>query len=629
MKKALSFLIAVVILLAAAAPAAAAPSGVTYESKAVTAYLYSKDKTQVMTCLFRADLPTVPFINAVDYLDQLYTVEFACNQNPDGTYTVSDPNGKMIIDVDKDTIYFDDYEGFAESDSLPLTEDETADYLQDGDYVVLNDVNEVTLELGNYDIDLVGYQGAVYFPLTTINDIFAGIYHSALYFDGKLYFNEVLADEPYYDDSALFDTVQRDKALITYNYNELCFTMDYFYGCPPKSRLADMIREKGFDRTLEEYDATTARAKKMLLSEDMVDYLYGMLYLDKYLSDGGHTVLSYGMQVGINEYPTSAFAAAFYASAYDISDTRLRVVADYFQQATEDQQSADDLERMRKKAFASIKKVKEWDDAAFYLDGDVAIFSFDEFKDAVVEPLKWSLDYAQDNGIKNFVIDLTCNGGGSTAVTVYITAMLCDFKRMDFSGQLTGNRYYYVEEVDKNLDGEFDEKDDEVKYDMNFAVLASEQSFSAANMLACLLQYNGIPVIGETTGGGTCAVTMHNDAAGYGYVLSDITLMTYPDGKDVDSGAKPDVQLPGRRSDYVGFFDFAKIGESIEEYYSTRPEPTARPDETTAPGDPGAPSVISPIPDTVVWIAPACVLGVFLIVFVVVLVGNRKQKPKY
>ena len=589
MKKLLSVLLILSLLFShAAVLSSAAPAdSVSYKSKQVTAYLYSMDETKNMTCLFRDDLPMIPYISAVDFLNQLYTVEFKCRKDPEGTYTVSDVNGEMVVDIEKGTVHFEDFDTFTGSDARAILEDETADYLKgDAEYEVVGELKALDLDLGAYGIELTAVGYDVYFPLPAINDIFAVTYHCALYLDDALYFVDVMEDEPYYDTSSLFASVDRSPALVEYSYNELCFVMDHFYGRPSKSKLGKAIAEKGFDQAIETYNATTRKAKELLHSTDLVDYLYGLLYLDMYIDDGGHTVMSYGLQLGLDRYDKSAFTAAFMQSLYDFTDNKLMAIQQYLTDQMDYAEEQDALTDLREEWFDSMEEVKTWDDAAFYRSGNTGVFTFDEFKDAVVEPFKWSLDYAAENGIENFVIDLSLNGGGAVAVVIYIMSVICDYSRMDALNTLTGTQYSLKETVDKNLDGEFDEKDDEVRYDLNFAALTSQFSFSAANLLPCLMQYNNLAVVGEKSGGGTCAISIHADPGNYVYAISDLSKMIYPDGRDVDQGAAPDCVLSGS---YEGFYDLEKIAAGIEGFYQNHPRPE-KPADPSDPADPTEPT---------------------------------------
>ena len=67
----------------------------------------------------------------------------------------------------------------------------------------------------------------------------------------------------------------------------------------------------------------------------------------------------------------------------------------------------------------------------------------------------------------------------------------------------TGNLHEEYAQVDLNLDGVFDDRDKDVVYDFNFAVLTTKTSFSCGNLMPVMCKDNGICVLGETSGGGS------------------------------------------------------------------------------------------------------------------------------
>ena len=87
---------------------------------------------------------------------------------------------------------------------------------------------------------------------------------------------------------------------------------------------------------------------------------------------------------------------------------------------------------------------------------------------------------------------------------------------MYYENALTGQRMKTTYDVDRNLDGQFDEKDAQVKYNLNFALLVSPFSWSCGNMLPALLKDYGIPLIGMHTGGGSCAILYNPSCRGFG-----------------------------------------------------------------------------------------------------------------
>ena len=68
-----ALLLAVIIMIGSVpmtATAAAAPER-SYQEKEVTAYLLSMEKTEPVKCLFYDDMPSIPYIGVMDYLEML------------------------------------------------------------------------------------------------------------------------------------------------------------------------------------------------------------------------------------------------------------------------------------------------------------------------------------------------------------------------------------------------------------------------------------------------------------------------------------------------------------------------------------------------------------------------------
>lgn len=148
-----------------------------------------------------------------------------------------------------------------------------------------------------------------------------------------------------------------------------------------------------------------------------------------------------------------------------------------------------------------------------------------------------------------------------------ITSLMCNKAEAYNENSLLGQKQKVYYEVDRNLDGKFDEKDAEVKYDLNFALLVSACSFSCGNMLPALMKDFGIPLIGQKTGGGACCVLYNPSADGYAYRYSSHrSRLMNQKGENVDPGVEPDLKLETPEE----FFDFQKITQFIERFYSSK-----------------------------------------------------------
>ena len=78
MKKTLSIILSAAVLLSYAAISASADGDeakVTYEAKQVAVSPMDGGENTEFTCLFRSDLPEVPFVNVEDFFDQIFTID--------------------------------------------------------------------------------------------------------------------------------------------------------------------------------------------------------------------------------------------------------------------------------------------------------------------------------------------------------------------------------------------------------------------------------------------------------------------------------------------------------------------------------------------------------------------------
>ena len=221
-----------------------------------------------------------------------------------------------------------------------------------------------------------------------------------------------------------------------------------------------------------------------------------------------------------------------------------------------------------------------------YIQGDTAVFCFNSFVNEVIHPFKWSLDYAKEQGVKNFVVDLSTNSGGSTSVLEYMMAILTNKVNQSnvyhFTAVITttGNLHEEYAQVDLNLDGVFDDRDKDVVYDFNFAVLTTKTSFSCGNLMPVMCKDNGICVHGETSGGGSCALMITFSAENHLATLSSPMKLVSDLGLEVDWGAPVDYHLVGTRTvkdetgeekeekDYSKLYDFDLVGSLVTEFYA-------------------------------------------------------------
>ena len=98
--------------------------------------------------------------------------------------------------------------------------------------------------------------------------------------------------------------------------------------------------------------------------------------------------------------------------------------------------------------------------------------------------------------------------------------------------------------MDRNFDGKFDDRDNDVHYDLNFCILPSRISFSCGNLFPSLCQDAGLLVVGEKSGGGSCAVSTYRTAEGIKYGISSARgRLINKQGQNIDGGVVPQVPI--------------------------------------------------------------------------------------
>ena len=586
MKKALppiSMALAVSLLVGSALPLTASAAEDTISMKDTTAYIYNMDTTETLPCLYKSSMPDMAFISTVDYLKHIYVDEPTEEKNADGTYTITNPRGTMVIDYQNDTLHFDSFEDFSSAKENVDGTEMDVPYLKEYAPVIEGEQNGLDLDLSPYKIDIIEYDGKTYFPVSSIGLLFGATYNTAVYCEGAVYFihcADIVMDNCYFANKAAYNTLTRSKDLVELTYNDLCFAFDKLYGRPAQAEIASVVEEKGFDEALDVYNDDTRRAKELLLSDNMVDYVLGTAYLGQAFADGGHTAVNYPAILSVLTPGTAVNGEL--NRLLNTEDFRDRQAMIYLINSLTASQRATNMAAFRSSQYKEDDLVQAWDDkskAKLYVTGDTAVFAFDSFVNEAVYHFKWSLDYAKEKGVKRFAIDLSCNSGGNAAVVMYIMAMITNKNEDSYTASyrkmqtLTGNLTRVDNDLDLNLDGVINDLDKSVYYDFEYAFITSNISYSCGNLLPCLAKDAGFPILGERSGGGACSLLIAYTPETFFYTMSSYNKFITKDNKDVDSGAALDYDLTkqasdGSGTDYTGLYDAAAYSTLIDEFYA-------------------------------------------------------------
>ena len=575
--------LAVSLLVGTALPLTASAAEDTISMKDTTAYIYNMDTTETLPCLYKSSMPDMAFISTVDYLKHIYVDEPTEEKNADGTYTITNPRGTMVIDYQNDTLHFDSFEDFSSAKENVDGTEMDVPYLKEYAPVIEGEQNGLDLDLSPYKIDIIEYDGKTYFPVSSIGLLFGATYNTAVYCEGAVYFihcADIVMDNCYFANKAAYNTLTRSKDLVELTYNDLCFAFDKLYGRPAQAEIASVVEEKGFDEALDVYNDDTRRAKELLLSDNMVDYVLGTAYLGQAFADGGHTAVNYPAILSVLTPGTAVNGEL--NRLLNTEDFRDRQAMIYLINSLTASQRGANMAAFRSSQYKEDDLVQAWDDkskAKLYVTGDTAVFAFDSFVNEAVYHFKWSLDYAKEKGVKRFVTDLSCNSGGNAAVVMYIMAMITNQNEDSYTASyrkmqtLTGNLSRVDNDLDLNLDGVINDLDKSVYYDFEYAFITSNISYSCGNLLPCLAKDAGFPILGERSGGGACSLLIAYTPETFFYTMSSYNKFITKDNKDVDSGAALDYDLTkqasdGSGTDYTGLYDAAAYSTLIDEFYA-------------------------------------------------------------
>jgi C-terminal processing protease CtpA/Prc len=186
-----------------------------------------------------------------------------------------------------------------------------------------------------------------------------------------------------------------------------------------------------------------------------------------------------------------------------------------------------------------------------------------------------------DPDVKNLVIDLTVNLGGSSDVVVAMTSLIYGQSFYRALNVITDQRITWYYDVDRNFDGKFDEKDNDVHYDLNFCILTSPLSFSCGNLMPALCKEAGVLVAGQKSGGGSCGIGSYRTADGFFYRISSARgHLNDEHWQSIDGGITPNVIIgydnqqtavyQGREFlvySYRNLYNLNSLSNIINEYY--------------------------------------------------------------
>ncbi len=584
------------------------PDGGAYTEKTVPVVTKVAPDGEV-TLRFYQDLPDVAYISAADFQSiVLPGSTMVVTHTGVGEYTLANGDAKAVVNVLKDVFVSSSFEAF--TNQMGLLQPGMANVYYDGmpfirykSITMTPAVSTVTLDFARYGIDIhADGKGAVYFPFATLADMYSDLFYHHAGFNGEKVVANTSVNEvslaridPDYNKTLLSKTT-RSESMADFAYKELCFAMDHFYGFPGRVTYNEALVTKGMDRTLEEDLAVGPTLKKLLKSTDLAEYFVGMQGLNALYYEG-HTSMAISSAMGRD------------GSQYEELAARIKSIQEKHKDVMDAIQAGRATMGNRSQKMMAVRTLRPQiygnPQATYIKKGNTAVCVFNSFN--TMAQTAWEAYYAgkgpkpdiNDNGrdsmvifldalnqaeadpeVENFIVDITSNGGGSADIVMAMTSLIMDKSYLCYDNPLTGQRSVVEYEVDRNFDGVFDEKDKDVRYNLNFGVLTSDISFSCGNLFPSMLKDGGIPVIGEKSGGGSCAIQAMCTADGFCFQISSFrSRLNTLAGENIDGGIVPDIIIPNddmieitvaedRKmtvQNYKDFYDIEKVGQLVKE----------------------------------------------------------------
>ena len=364
------------------------------------------------------------------------------------TVTRADNEAVLKVDAGKDALAFSDFDLFMQSpgNSSLLNLVTTGDTGVGGTSNLLKVAGEtysrmrgpIELDLAAYSIDVVEKDGECYLPLQTAADVFLGRVLACAVFNGEKVF--VFNDGGYFaDDIRSVPAGQMSEGFARFNYDELRFLLDTFYGLKPQHDIADfesLFEETGLKEGLSSTDPAQFDAALDTLVSVYLDDLHsaynGPSYLEGAAPDGdaggGSGAVGEG---GAGDSPMDLQGLEDYLTGESMTsgESTVKMLAAMAAYSISRAQVNPGLE-----GSAGANGLFSYEEV-----GDTAIITFDSFlaakddyyADADLDDPQDTIELVaaahrritrEGSPVKNVVIDLSCNGGGQADTAAFIAA---------------------------------------------------------------------------------------------------------------------------------------------------------------------------------------------------------------
>lgn len=554
----------------------------SYNDKEVNLYRKAGAIDKRITLRFFDEQPHIPYIEVPIYFKEFFNTTLTMKKSGNSRiFSISNDiylgfNPIKQTFFSKGLISFNNHPDFASSTTKLFIFTKSIESTSEVEKVI---------DLSKYSIKLYGD----YVPFSFLSCISGGLALYDVSYNGKDVYvldsggqlGEQTNPSSFGDEyeSVLMNNEERYQDLAQYNYNELCFVFDNLRGYTEQLIFGDEnLLSLGLNKLLEQH---APKIKEYLLSSDKDKYFDGLYALFKGLYDGGHTGILYSNSSGVY--------GSIMNSAHDEDFAGLENIV-----------SGRSNEKNKAYRSAYLSRLSKFNVSAstYYKFDDNTKTAYIGFNSFDVDYSGWD-NYYKNNGVipvntdtyafvrnkfyqalndnaKNVVLDLTTNGGGNSFALEGIVGLL-NKGHSTFRSLNTFNNYKINENhlIDINLDGKCDQLDvDEcAKFNFNVGVLTSSYAFSCGNLFPSVLKDLGYKIMGEKSGGGSCAILYQTTADGIQYVHSSYLCLVDANGKNIDGGVEVDFPIShsavsADREDYSSFYNFQIASNYLSSAYN-------------------------------------------------------------
>ncbi len=570
----------------------------------------------------------VPYVSLEEYLNLLFveTYDPALDYAWDGNVLLVTRNdvslrvdtGKQCVSVDDMSEFIGPHAAGALADGIVEKEEFIAIRPSEKNRSTQTAAGGYEVKLADYGTRMFRHEDDVLIPFAVAQAVFAAPAMRAVFaYNGDDYYDIVnnvesiygsaqmtAAPNPYanmwYSGSFAHRT-ELSEAYAKYNYAAMCILLDLTYGHKEEKGIRD------FDSYLSENGL-----KEALLSTDPKDDVEPLKKLFTILFDSGHdaeilspSIIDSNGAIGRAEMVHDLLKKIGYDSMADLSEdltplfyALLKVLPKGLLQESLNPKDGKDpvlgpnvAKIITDMIRLQILKPFGYGQSRVNIVGDTCVIYFEGFKEDLTRPesfytklptksdletssfglFYYAFEQIKANGnVKNVVIDLSNNGGGSAAALVATLGFLSPDGEVHISYRDLLNQNYREEyyHVDTNLDGHFDDEDG-YGGQYKFYVLTSGSSYSCANAFPYFTQLENLAtIVGEKPGGGDCVVAYYIDAYGHVGAISGFKQLGTMDGDTFtsdESAVVVDIPFTGDEGDGI-YFRPEKIAQFVAEH---------------------------------------------------------------